>query len=301
VLAASASASLPGEGWTSRRDTYRDASGAAFEIRQYAIDEDQLPMIGAQFVAGRNFTAGSTSDMENAYILNETAVARLGIQEPIGKPFKLQNKEGWIIGVVKDFHMRRLTEKLHANVFVFDPRQFRVVNLRLGTGDIAETMRFLGSTWKNFIPVRPLNTAFLDDRLEINYSKYRRFQRIFAIGFGVSILIAAIGLLGLAAHTCERRRKEIGIRKIVGASIGQIMTLIGMDFFKLVLIANAIAWPFAYLLMEEWLKDFVYRPPLGLLPFVVSGLGAVVATLLAVGYQAFKAASGNPVEALYSE
>jgi putative ABC transport system permease protein len=130
VLATTASASLPGEGWTSRRDTYQDPSGAAFEIRQYAIDEDQLPFIGAQFIAGRNFSPDIKSDQQSAYILNETAVKKLGIEDPIGKPFKLQNNEGWIIGVVKDFHMRRLTEKLHPNAFVFKPRQFRYVDTR---------------------------------------------------------------------------------------------------------------------------------------------------------------------------
>ena len=301
VLAATASASLPGEGWTSRRDTYYDPSGNAFEIRQYAIDEGQLPFINAQFIAGRNFSANITSDQQSAYILNETAVKKLGITDPIGKPFKLQNNEGWIIGVVKDFHMRRLTEKLHPNAFVFKPSQFRVVNLRLGSGDISQTMHFLENTWKSFVPVRPLNVAFLDDRLEINYRRYRRFQRIFTIGFVVSIVIASIGLLGLAAHTCERRRKEIGIRKVVGASLFQIMTLLGTDFLKLVIMANIIAWPFAHHIMQNWLQDFAYRANLGIFPFLISGIGSILITIFVVSYQTYKAASTNPVETLQYE
>ena len=301
VLAATASASLPGEGWTSRKAMVLDPSGAVFEIRQYAIDEDQFPMIGVNLVAGRNFSADIESDFERAYILNETAVAKLGLENPVGKSFKLLDHEGWIIGVVEDFHMRRLTERLHANAFVLRPRSFRVVNLRLAAGDIGETMQGLEEIWKTYIPVRPFMYAFLDDRLEVNYGKYLRFQRIFAVGFGVSLLIAAIGLLGLAAHTCQRRRKEIGIRKVFGASFGRIAILLGADFTKLVLIANLIAWPFAYVLMRDWLQDFAYHADMGPYPFVVTALGSVLGTLMVVGFQCFRASSANPIEALRHE
>ena len=119
VLAAAASASLPGEGWTSRKEMVLDPSGAAFEIRQYGIDEDLFPMIGVDILAGRNFSVDTKSDFESAYILNETAVEKFGLENPVGKPFKLLDNEGWIIGVVEDFHMRRLTEKLRANAFCF--------------------------------------------------------------------------------------------------------------------------------------------------------------------------------------
>ena len=301
VLAATASASLPGEGWTSRREMVLDPSGAVFEIREYAIDEDQFGMIGVNLVAGRDFSVDIKSDFESAYILNETAVEKLGLENPVGKPFKLHNNEGWIIGVVEDFHMRRLTERLHANAFVLRPRSFRVVNLRLAAGNIRETMQGLEEIWKTYIPVRPFMYAFLDDRLEINYEKYLRFQRIFAVGFGVSFLIASIGLLGLAAHTCERRRKEIGIRKVFGASIGKIAILLGAEFTKLVLIANLIAWPFAYVIMQDWLQDFAYRANMGLFPFLVTALGSVLGTLLVVGFQCFRASSANPIEALRHE
>ena len=278
-----------------------DPSGAAFEIRQYAIDEDLFPMIGVGLLAGRNFSVGIKSDFERAYILNETAVEKLGLENPVGKPFKLHDNEGWIIGVVEDFHMRRLTEKLHANAFVLRPRSFRVVNLRLAAGNIGETMQGLEEIWKSFIPVRPFRYAFLDDRLEVNYGKYLRFQRIFAVGFGVSFLIASIGLLGLAAHVGERRRKEIGIRRVFGASFGRIALLLGADFTRLVLIANLIAWPFAYVLMHDWLQDFAYRADMGLFPFLVTALGSVLGTLLVVGFQCFRASSANPIEALRHE
>ena len=187
-------------------------------------------MIGVDLVAGRNFSADIRSDFESAYILNETAVEKLGLENPVGKPFKLLDNEGWIIGVVEDFHTRRLTERLRANAFVLRPRSFRVVNLRLATGNVGETMQGLEEIWKTFIPVRPIMYAFLDYRLEVNYGKYLRFQRIFAVGFGVSFLIASIGLLGLAAYTSERRRKEFGIRKVFGASIGEIAVLLGAEF-----------------------------------------------------------------------
>ncbi len=301
VLAATASASLPGEGWTSRKEMVVGPSGAVFEIRQYAIDEDLFPMIGVSLVAGRNFSADIRSDFERATILNETAVEKLGLENPVGKPFKLLDNESWIIGVVEDFHMRRLTERLHANAFVLRPRSFRVVNLQLATGNISETMQGLEEIWKSYIPVRPFMYAFLDDRLEINYGKYLRFQRIFAVGFGVSFLIASVGLLGLAAHTCERRRKEIGIRKVFGASIGKIAILLGAEFTKLVLIANLIAWPFAYFVTQDWLQDFAYRANMGLFPFLFTALGSVFATLLVVGFQCFRACSANPIEALRHE
>ena len=301
VLAATASASLPGEGWTSRKEMVLDPSGAAFEIRQYAIDEDQFRMIGVDLLAGRNFSVDIKSDFERAYILNETAVKKLGLENPVGKPFKLLDHDGWIIGVVEDFHMRRLTERLHANAFVLRPRSFRVVNLRLAGGNIGDTMQGLEEIWKTFIPVRPFRYAFLDERLEVNYGKYLRFQRIFAVGFAVSFLIASIGLLGLAAHTGERLRKEIGIRRVFGASIAGIAILLGAEFTKLVLISNLIAWPFAYVVVQGWLQDFAYRADMGLLPFAVTGSGSLFVTLLVVGFQCYKASSANPIEALRHE
>ena len=162
-------------------------------------------------------------------------------------------------------------------------------------------MQDLEKIWKTYIPVRPFRYSFLDERFEVNYWRHRRFQKIFTVGFVVSILIASIGLLGLAAHTCERRRKEIGVRKVVGASIAKIMLLLGSEFIKLVCIANLIAWPFAHYLMQDWLQDFAYRANLGVFPFLISGLGSLLATSLVVGYQAYKAASANPVDALRHE
>jgi putative ABC transport system permease protein len=303
VIDISASASLPGEGWTSRRQAYEpgDNPGIEFEMRNWAINENWFPYIGVDVVAGRNFSADHQTDAGEAFILNETAVKQFGLTDPIGAPFRWEDKHGHIIGVVGDHHTRDLYENIGPDVFVLEPQRYRVVTLRFHPDQLEELMSFVTRTWKAFIPDRPLVYAFLDDRLEREYNRDVRFQGICAVAFGLAFFVSCLGLLGLAAFTAERRSKEIGIRKAIGASEGTIVLLLTNEFARLVVIANLVAWPIAYLVMDDWLTRFAYRIDQGALPYIAAGVLSLALALLTISYQAWRAAQLDPVDALRDE
>lgn len=272
VIDISASASLPGEGWTARRTTFELTPGIEFEVRNFAIDENWFPYIGVDFVAGRNFSPARQLDFDEAFILNETSVSRWGLEDPVGAPFQWEGKEGHIIGVVADHHTRDLYESIGPYVFVYEPRRYRVVTLRFVPDQLDELMTFLRQTWRELIPHRPMVYAFLDDRLELEYRRDVRFQTICTIAFSLAVFVACLGLLGLAAFTTERRSKEIGIRKAIGATEQNIVLLLTDEFVRLVAIANLLAWPVAYLVMEDWLSKFAYRIDQGIVPYAGAGI-----------------------------
>ena len=302
VIQISASASLPGEGWTSSRQAYEPVDNRVeFEMRNFSIDEDWFPYIGVDFVAGRNFSPDFRTDSGEGFILNETAVQRLGLKDPVGAPFRWGDKQGHIIGVVTDHHTRDLYVNIGPCVFVLEPRRYRVVTLRFHPDRLDELMDFVTRTWKELIPERPLVYAFLDDRLEREYRRDVRFQNICAVAFGLAIFVACLGLVGLAAFTAERRSKEIGIRKAIGASERTIVILLTNEFARLVIVANLVAWPIAYFVMDDWLTKFAYRIDQGVGPYAAAGILSLTLALITVGYQAWRAALLDPVDTLRDE
>ncbi len=273
----------------------------------FSVDFDFIKTLGMELKSGRNFSRDFITDSTQAYIINETAALRLGWKDDaVGKEFGWYRpnkglQQGKIIGVVKDFNFQSLKEKIEPAVFTIAPELFSFISVRIKGNDVPETIDKIEKIWNESIPDYPLDYTFMDEEYNKLYESEQKLGKIFT-GFSfIAIFIACLGLFGLAAFTAEQRTKEIGIRKVLGASIGGITTLLSKEFIQLVLLANIIAWPVAYFAMNTWLNDFPYRTEIELWVFIVSGLTAFVISLLTVSYQAIKAATANPIKSLRYE
>jgi len=266
------------------------------------IDPDFLPSMGIDLAEGRNFAPYSSVDSLDAWIVNEAAVRKFGWTEPLGKGFQFgDGRRGQIVGIVKDFHFASLRQPVNPLVIKMNPFWYEFMVVRVRQGAISPTISFLEETWARFVPERPLVHFFLDEDLDMLYRAEDRLGKVFSSFALLAIVIACLGLFGLAAFTSEQRTKEIGIRKVLGATEQGIVLLFSRDFIKLVLVANLIAWPIAYFVMSRWLEDFAYRIDLSWTVFLAAGAGALLITVVTVSYQAIKAALANPVEALKYE
>jgi putative ABC transport system permease protein len=182
-----------------------------------------------------------------------------------------------------------------------EPRRFRIISVKTRPGALLSSMDHFKKVWGQYITNRPLHYYFLDDRLEYGYRNERRYQNILAVSFGLAIFIACLGLTGLATYTAERRTKEIGIRKALGASVPKIITLLSLEFVQIIALANLAAWPFAWYTMSEWLKGFAFRIDLGVFPFIGAAILSIGFAMATVGSQAYRAAKTNPIDALRYE
>ncbi|MCI0696538.1 ABC transporter permease [candidate division KSB1 bacterium] len=276
-----------------------------------AVDYDFIPTLGLSLLAGRNFSDRFQTDISRAYVLNKTAVERLGWspKEAIGKTFTLGppgTPEGEVIGVVDNFHIASLHKEIEPVVLQFHTLPPvgslpYVLAAKLAPEHIREGMEHIEQQFSLLAPGASFQYVFLDDVFNQMYRAEERLSRIFTTFAALAIFIACLGLFGLAAFTAERRTKEIGIRKVLGASVSRIVTLLSKDFAKLVLLANLIAWPIAWYAMNRWLQDFAYRVHLSWWVFALAGGLALLIALLTVSTQAIRAALANPVEALRYE
>ncbi len=289
-----------------------DGSEEPWPVSAVSVDPDFLATFGLQLAAGRNLAKEIATDSTQAFLLNEAAAQALHWSSPLGKiitaefstgqpslPF--EKRHGQVIGVVKDFHFESLHHEVRPIIFMIKPYWYFYISVKLRPENISETLAGLERSWQRFCPESPFEYFFIDDTFDRLYRTEESWGR--AIGFFalLSILIACLGLLGLAAFTAEQRTKEIGIRKVLGASVTAIAGLLSKDFVKLVLAANLIAWPFAYFAMNKWLQDFAYRIEIDWLVFALAGGIALIIALLTVSTQAVKAALANPVESLRYE
>ena len=267
-------------------------------LQTFPADEDYLPTLGLRLLKGRNFSADIASD-SNAVILNESAVEALGLvgKDPIGAEV---NKGARVIGVVQDFNFQSLREKIEPSVMSFGPGGHRLA-LKLKGAQIADFLGDLEATWSKFSPEEPISYSFLDDNFAKLAAKEKTLGQAVGIFTALAILIACLGLFGLAAFTAEQRTKEIGIRKILGASVSGIVALLSKDFLKLVLLSLVIASPIAYYFMGKWLQDFAYHIHIQWWVFVVAGILAIATALLTVSFQSLRAALANPVKSLRNE
>ena len=269
-------------------------------------DEDFFATFGVPILSGRTFSPGIERDRTHAYILNETAVRALGwtVEDAVGRRFGRARSEddakGTVIGVIADFHYASLREPIGPAVFAY--RQWFYDYLALRVRDFLAVRPFLEETWDTFMAAdKPFEFTFLDEELDAIYRGERDLGQAVTAFAGLVCLLACLGLFGLAAFTVERRRREIGIRKVLGASVSSVVLLVSIAFLKLVLVANLIAWPVAYFLTDTYLQNFAYHASFSLWPFVFSGLLALLIALLTVGTQAFRVANTNPVEILRHE
>jgi putative ABC transport system permease protein len=271
---------------------------STFLIHPNGIDNDLIPLLKMHMVAGRNFS-GVPSDSAHL-ILNETAVRQAGIKDPIGKSFQLWQTKGTIIGVVKDFNYSSLKSSIEPVAFYYDKPGWLALIKTTGR-DAPNAIAAARRLWTNYASDLPFSYTFLDDDFERLHESDQRMGTLFNIFSMVAIVISCLGLFSLVTYTAELKKKEIGIRKVLGANIWRITRLLTTEFLGLVCIAFLFAAPLAWYTMHKWLQDFIYRIGIGWWIFALAGLGALAIALLTVSFQAIRAAMANPVRSLRSE
>lgn len=279
------------------------AESVEFRIAFIPVAFDFFSTYRMEIAAGRDFSREFPSDSTHAFILNETAVRGIGWtpEEAVNQEFGYGNRRGTIIGVVKDFHFESMHQPISPIVFFIRESNINTFSIRLAPRDIPGALAFLEGVWREYMPKYPFEYAFIDERFDRQYRAEEKLGRLFGYFSVLAVVIACLGLFGLASYTAERRRKEIGVRKVLGASVSSIVRLLAFEFGRLVLIANIIAWPVAYFAMERWLRDFAYRTDIGLTSFVAAAAAALVIALATVSFQAVKAAVADPVDAIKFE
>ncbi len=276
-----------------------------FPMPHNRVDFDFFKTYGIAIVAGRDFSQSHPTDAGAAFILNETAVRQLGWDNPgeaIGKTMSVFGRSpAQIIGVVADFHYESLHNKIPAMVTYIVPNQVNTVSIRIAPGSPRRAIDHVRTVWQRYNPEVPFRFDFLDEQLNALYQNEKRMMDMFVTFSILTVVIACLGLFGLASFAAAKRTKEIGVRKVFGASIARIVGILVREFLWLVLLANLIAWPLAYLAMRSWLQGFAYRISLGISVFMLSGLLTLCIALLTVSYQALRAARANPVDSLRYE
>jgi len=277
------------------------------EMQMAWVDHDFFNVLGIPMVAGRNFSSTDTST--TPFILNEAAVRALDWTEPIGKRFAgryIQDGQwhwgqGTVIGVVQDTYYRSLDRAIEPTVFMLMPHMTSEILIRIAPADIQGTLLLLRQTWQRFFPERPFEAFTLQHLFNEQYEGEAALRLGIAIGALFALMIACLGLFGLTAFVAEQRTKELGIRKVLGASVVDMVVLLVRDFTPPVLIAICLAWPLAYIVMQRWLTMYAYHIELGPGPFLFAGGLTLLLAWATVGWQASKAARIRPVDALRYE
>jgi putative ABC transport system permease protein len=280
---------------------------------QLMVDHDYIKTLGLTIIAGRDFSKSIPADDAHAFIINETAVRQMGFDKPenaIGKPLywpvwdsqqKDSLKKGNIIGVVKDFHFKSLYDKLETTVLqIYPPANWKVA-VKYSRDNEKATIAGVEKVWSAFSSDQPIQFSFLDENFREMYKSEDKLRSLLWAFTGIAIFVACLGLLGLAAYSAERRKKEIGIRKVLGASVRKVVALLSAEFILLVIIAMAIATPLSWLVMSQWLKDFPYRIQISAWIFLSAGIVSILLALITVCLQTVKAAIANPVKNLRTE
>lgn len=303
ILAVSTSGRLPNDidTFTSRDWTGRNPD-EPIPIYYNTADYDYIDLFGMQIVQGRNFSRDFPSDEAGAFLLNETAVKVAEWKNPIGRKFThWSGQSGEIVGVMKDFHLHSLHRPITPLYIFLNPRDFSNIAIKIKTANIPATIDYVKGVMKKFSPNYPFSYSFFDEVFEQAYMTEQRMERVFEAFSILAIFIACLGLFGLTAFAAEQRTKEIGIRKVLGASDSKIFLLLSREFIKWVFLANIIAWPIAYFTMNKWLGNFAYRIHIGMAAFLIAGGTALLIAYLTVSYQSVKSAQANPADSLRYE
>ncbi len=306
VQLTSLSSSVPGSGNPGAYSEVENVKGdlQIANLDLYFVDFDYIPLFNLQMAAGRPFSRSFKTDSNQAMILNEAAVKILGYPSPeqaIGKRFKQWGHEGKIIGVIKDFHFRSLQQPIKPLTMRLQWERNDLLSIKVGTANLPNTIAAIEKKYKSVIPNRPFSYYFMDEFFDRQYRSEERFGRLFLNFAILAIFISCLGLLGLASYSTMQRTREIGIRKVMGASVSNIINLLSRDFLKLVIISFFIAAPVAWYFMHQWLADFAYRTNISWWIFATAGILAVLIAVVTISFQAIKAAVSNPVKALRTE
>jgi ABC-type antimicrobial peptide transport system permease subunit len=267
-----------------------------------SVTYDYFKTFGMEIIEGRTFSEEFSTDKEN-YILNEAAAEMTGLESPIGKMFSIWEDEGKIIGIVKNFHASSLHNEIGPVVFTLSQRhgRYNYIFAKISSDDVPGIMSFLKGKAAEFAPNNLFEYRFLDEAFDQQYRSDQRRGTIYKYFTILAIFISCLGLFGMASFTAEQRTKEIGIRKVLGASISNITLMISKDFITLLVISNIIAWPIAYFIMQQMLNSYAYRTSIAAWIFLAAGISAVLLALLTVGIKIIKAATANPVNSLRYE
>lgn len=277
----------------------KDPSGEVL-LHTLNVDEDYVQTFKMEMAQGRFFSREFPTDSV-AVVVNETAAAVMGMATPIGKRLSYHSKDFTIIGVVKDFHFKPVRTKIEPLVMFMAPNHYYAMVMRTRPENLPATIAFVEKIYKKFSAETPFSFNFLDQDYDHLYRAEQRAGKLSGYAAAIAILIASLGLYGLVSYMAERRTKEIGIRKVLGASVPGIFLLLSKSFVLLAGIANLIAWPVAYFVMANWLQNYAYHTSLSIALFIVAALSAIIVVILTVSWQAVKAALANPVEALRYE
>lgn len=273
------------------------------DVKMVVVDYSFIPTFGIDMAAGRNFSTEYPTD-SSGYILNETAAAILGWKDPskaINQELVYGGQKGRIIGVTKDFHFESLHQKIVPLIMFSNPNFLNAISVKLSGTNIPASIATVEKVWKKYLPETPFDYSFLDTRFDKLYEAEQKQESIFTSFSIIAIFIACLGLFGLSAFTISQRIKEIGIRKVLGAPVSNIVVLLSTDFLKLVIVAAVIAFPVAWFAMHKWLQDFAYRISIPWWIFLFAAIVAAIIAFVTISFQAIKAATANPVKNLRSE
>ena len=304
ILGITAASSIPTHTVTSTSGVDWEGKSPEFDVlfTQFNVDYDYFETFEMEMAQGRAFSREFPTDATDAYILNETGARLTGMKDPVGKKFSLWGKPGPIIGIVKDYHFKSLHAKIEPLVLrMYHQDWHNYVIIRVRAENITGTLKSVENAYKKYHPGYPFEFWFLDEALNNLYLSEIRTGTVFRWFTFLAIFISSLGLFGLASFMADQRTKEIGIRKVLGASAFGIFFLLLKEFVKWVLIASAISWPIAYYAMERWLKNFAYRTDIAIWIFMVSGIFGLFIAVVTVSYQSLKASIANPVDSLRYE
>jgi len=288
--------------WSSTGDADWDGKTAqqqGFIIIQESIERNFIKEMKLQLTAGNGFT-GTPADSTN-YILNETAIREMGLKDPVGKRFTFHDKKGTIVGIVKDFHFKSMHSKIEPIILFYNPDWRQRMYVKTTAKDASKAIAAVAKVWKQNNTDYPFDYTFMDDSFNNMYKSDIRIGKLFNCFAVITIFISCLGLFGLAAYMAEQRTKEIGIRKVLGASIPQVWLLLSKDFILLVLISCFIASPVAFYFLTGWLQKYDYRISISPFVFIIAGVAAMIITVITISFQSIKAAVANPVKSLRTE
>jgi putative ABC transport system permease protein len=279
----------------------------------FIVDHDYISTLGITVIAGRDFSRDRSNDVNEAFIINETAVKTFGFgtaEKALGQkvywdkwvPDSLNPiKKGVVIGVIKDFHYKSLHEKVEPAVLQLYPQVAAKIAVKVKADDLSATIAHIQSVWNSFSPGFPFNYKFLDESFGEMYQAEDKLSTLLWVFTIMAIVVGCMGLFGLAAFNSEQRTKEIGIRKVMGATVMSIVTMLSKSFLRPVFIASLIAFPIAWMLMDKWLQDFPYRVEISWWVFAIAAVAALVIALITISFQTIRAAVSNPIKSLKTE
>lgn len=300
-----ASSSMPGGGMSRwggiRPDGYSEDETWVCSVMR--VDDNYFSAVGMELSAGRTFSKEFPGDENESVMINESAVRELGWDDPIGKKFNFPGGRPslTIVGVIKDFHFENMQHKIEPLIINYVPGASRIVSIKINAADVSSTLGQIEKLWNKVYPGYPFEYTFFDESFAQLFENDRNFAALVANFTWLAILIACLGLFGLAAFTGEQKTKEIGMRKVLGATVSGIMYLLSRDFAFLVIISSVLAVPIAYIAMSGWLESFVYRTEMNPLLFLGSAVVALFVAILTISYHTFKAANLNPIDSLRNE